>query len=173
MTTPCQRTRSLVSVGLDGPLNDLERQFVSAHLGRCGACRAFQEDAQAFTTLLRDAPLEPVPWPVSVTARGHRSRMRFRTIAQVASVASVVIAAGTIALASELPGTSSESSALGQGRSASHSIGEDSIRSLRREALVRHALPILPETSPAPTAGASEGGASVGERKPALPVDGG
>ena len=173
MATPCQRARSLVSVGLDGPLNDLEHHFVSAHLGHCGACRAFQGDAQAFTTLLRDAPLEPVPWPVSVTARGHRARVQFRTIAQIASVASVVIAAGTIALASEFPGTPSESSAVAQGGTALLTGGEDSIRSLRREALIRHDLPILPEVSAPSSGSAAVDDAAVNLLKPALPVDGG
>jgi len=152
-------------VGLDAPLNELEQHFLDAHLGRCGACHAFQEDAQAFTTLLRDAPLEPVPSPVTVTGRPHRSRVQFRTIAQIASVAAVVIAAGTIALAAEPPSATSESSTLSAG---SFPLGEDSIRSLRREALVQHELPILPEAS-APPAGTPAAAAL----KPALPVDGG
>ena len=169
MTTPCQKARSLVSVSLDGPLNDLEQHFVRAHLGRCGACCAFQEDAQAFTTLLRDAPLEPVPWPMTATARGHRSRVQFRTIAQIASVASVVIAAGTIALASGLPGTNSESLVLGSGGATSLAVSEDSIRLLRREALVRHELPIV---SVVGTPSPSDGGVAI-LLKPALPIDGG
>ena len=169
MTTSCQRARSLVSVGLDGTLNDLEQHFLGVHLGRCGACRAFQEDAQAFTTLLRDAPLEDVPWPATASISGHRSRVQFRTIAQIASVASVVIAAGTIALASDLPGVTSESATLGAGSTGSLALGEDSIRSLRREALVQHELPILPETSTA----AASGETAAAPVKPALPVDGG
>ena len=169
MTTSCQRARSLVSVGLDGTLNDLEQHFLGVHVARCGTCRAFQEDARAFTTLLRDAPLEDVPWPATASVRRHRSRVQFRTIAQIASVASVVIAAGTIALATDLPGVTSESATLGAGSTGSLALGEDSIRSLRREALVQHELPILPETnSAAPTAEA----AAV-PLKPALPVDGG
>lgn len=177
MTTSCQRARSLVSVGLDGTLNDLEEHFLGVHLGRCGACRAFQEDAQAFTMLLRDAPLENVPWPATASVRGHRSRVQLRTIAQIASVASVVIAAGTIALASDLPGVTSDSSTLSAGSSASLALGEDSIRSLRREALVEHKLPILPVTSTAAPSGettaAPSGEATAAPLKPALPVDGG
>lgn len=174
MTTSCHRARSLVSTGFDEPLNDLEHQFVSSHLGRCGACRAFQEDAEAFTSLLRSTPLEPVPWPVSVTAPGHRSRLQLRTIAQFASVASVVVVAGAIALASELPGVPLRSSAIELGGVTSSGVGEDSIRTLRREALVQHDLPILPETGAPPPAGVRNGGAgSVSLLKPALPVDGG
>lgn len=169
MTTSCQRARSLVSVSLDGTLNDLEQHFLGVHLARCEACRAFQEDARAFTTLLRDAPLEDVPWPATASVRGHRSRVQFRTIAQIASVASVVIAAGTIALASDLPGLTPESATLGAGSTGSPALGEDSIRSLRREALVQHELPILPATSTA----ASSRETTAAPLKPALPVDGG
>jgi hypothetical protein len=167
MTTPCQKARSLVSAGLDTPLNDLEQHFVTVHLGRCGACSAFQEDAKAFTTLLRDAPLEPVPSPISVSNRGQRSRVQFRTIAQIASVASVVIAAGTIALAADLPSTTSETSALGS--AGSLAVDEDSIRKLRRVALVQHELPIVADPGTQPTG--SESVESL--LKPALPVDGG
>ena len=159
--------------GLDGTLNDLEQHFLSVHLGRCGACRAFQEDAQAFTTLLREAPLEPVPWPATASVRGRGPRVQFRTIAQVASVASVVIAAGTIALASGFPVVPSESSAVGNGGMASLAVSEDSIRSLRREALVRHELPILPEDDTPSAENASAGGAPVSPQKPLLPVTGG
>jgi len=167
MTNPCQKARSLVSAGLDTPLNDLEQHFVTAHLGRCGACQAFEQDALAFTTLLRDAPLEPVPWSISVSGRGQRPRVQFRTIAQIASVASVVIAAGTIALATDLPRTSSETSALGP--AGSLAVDEDSIRSLRRVALVHHELPIVAEAvTPQPGGDSAES-----LLKPALPVDGG
>lgn len=167
MTTSCQRARSLVSVGLDAPLNDLEQQFLNVHLGRCGACRAFEEDARAFTTLLREAPLESVPWVASASDRGRRPRVNFRTVAQVASVASVVIAAGTIALASDLPRAGSESATLGQASAGSPAFTEESIRLLRREALIQHELPILPVTS-APPASIETTTAPL---KPALPVD--
>jgi len=169
MTTPCHRARSLVSVGLDAQLNDLEKHFVSAHLARCGACRAFEEDARAFTTLLREAPLEAVPWPATASVRGRRSRVQFRTIASVASVASVVIAAGAIALASDLPGVTSESATLGTGSASSLAEGGDPIRLLRREALVKHELPIVAQASSPSTSDATVAAAL----KPALPVDSG
>ena len=159
-------------MSLDAPLNDLEQHFVRAHLGRCGACAAFQEDARAFTTLLREAPLEPVPWPVSVNARGPRVRVQFRTIAQIASVASVVIAAGTFALAQEFPGTPTETSAVGASPSTGLTVLEPSIRSLRREALVRPDFPILASVDEPSTVGESGDDPSVAVIKPPLPVDG-
>ncbi len=158
-------------MSLDGELNDLEQHFVSAHLGRCGACAAFAEDATAFTSLLRDAPLEPVSSPVTISARSRRARVQFRTIAQIASVASVVIAAGTIALAHEIPGTSSETSAAGAASGTGVALGEATIRSLRREALVQHDLPVVAESDGARAPGTGDG-ASVTILKPPLPVDG-
>lgn len=162
MTTPCHRARSLVSQELDGQLHELEERFVAAHLARCGECRAFQEGATAFTALLRDAPLEPVSWPVTIQARAPRHRVQFRAIAQIASVASVVVVAGTIALAQERPGGGAESSALGPVSGSAVGAGEESIRSLRRAALVRGDLQILPVASSAPKS----------NPKPVLPVEG-
>ena len=179
MTTPCHKARSLVSVGLDAPLNDLEQHFLSAHVGRCGVCRAFQLDAQAFTTLLREAPLEAVPWPATASLRGRRSRVEFRTIAQIASVACVMIAAGTIALAADLPGVSPESSALRSTGAGSLlvneglAVDEDAIRLLRREALVRGDLPILSEAVAPSRSNASDDGSSGTRLKPPLSFDGG
>ena len=161
MTTPCQRTHSLVSQGLDGPLHELEQRFVTAHIGRCGVCRAFQEEAEAFTSLLRSAPLEPVPWPVTIQARVPRHRVHVRALAQIASVASVVVVAGTIALAHERPVGFAESSLIGV-QSIDSVLADESIQSLRRGALVRGDLQILPESSTSP----------AGPLKPALPVDG-
>ena len=161
VTTPCHRARSLVSQGLDAPLHELEERFVKVHLARCGACRAFQEDAEAFTTLLRDAPLEPVPWPVGASVRLPRHRVHFRALAQIASVASVVVAAGTIALVHELPTGASESAVVAS-QAGSSALGDESIRSLRRDALVEGKLQILPVSNTAP----------AGPVKPALPVVG-
>ncbi len=158
-------------MSLDGSLNDLEHQFVRAHLGRCGACCAFEEDARAFTTLLRDTPLEPVSRPVTVSGRHQRARVHFRTVAQVASVASVVIAAGTIALAHDIPGTTSDNAALSPPFAAGTLAGEDPIRSLRREALVRHDLPVVAEATQT-SLGDAGGDSSATAIKPPLPVDG-
>ena len=170
MTTACHRARSLVSAGLDGPLNDLEQHFVSAHLGRCDACHAFEQDARAFTTLLRDAPLEPVPWPVTITARGRRSRVQFRTIAQIASVASVVVAAGTIAFASDPLGSRSETFAVPTTREIGAAASEEAIRLLRRSALVSGELQIVPSSETSPRIAARDGSSET-RLKPPLPTD--
>ena len=161
VTSPCHRARSLVSQSLDGPLHELEERFLAVHLARCGACRAFQEDAEAFTSLLRSAPLEPLPWPVGSPARVARHRVHVRALAQIASVASVVIAAGTIALVHELPTGVSESSLVGAA-SIDSALADESLQVLRREALVQGELQILPESNTA----------SGDPLKPALPVEG-
>ncbi len=162
-------------MSLDGPVNDLERQFVRAHLARCEACSAFEEDARAFTTLLRDSPLEPIVRPVTVAGRRHRARVQFRTIAQVASVASVVIAAGTIALAQDLSGTPLDSALLGSpwGVGNGNTVSEDPLRSIRREALVEHDLPVVAEPTRSPLGAVGGNDPSAAVIKPPLPVDGG
>ena len=58
MAELCDRTRSQVSLDLDGELSMLERVMVSRHLERCPSCRSFSDDVARFTKSMRDAPLE-------------------------------------------------------------------------------------------------------------------
>ena len=90
----------------------------------------------------------------SALGQPPRHRMQFRGIAQIASVASVIVAAGTIALVHELPASSAESPRSARG--AAPALADESIRSLRREALVAAELQILPERLRRP-AGAATG----------------
>lgn len=138
---------------------------MTAHIGRCGVCRAFQEEAEAFTSLLRSAPLEPVPWPVTGQARVPGRRVRYRALAQIASVASVVVVAGSIAIGHERPFQASGQSAVAA-QGADPVLADEAIRMLRREALTEGALQILP------VAGAPSSASPAGTAKPALPVEG-
>ena len=58
MAELCDRTRSQVSLDLDGELSMLEQVMVSRHLECCPSCRSFSDDVARFTMSLRDAPLE-------------------------------------------------------------------------------------------------------------------
>ncbi|HEX5449313.1 MAG TPA: zf-HC2 domain-containing protein [Gaiellaceae bacterium] len=60
----CDRSRRLVSLELDGALSEFERFAVRRHLGRCAACQSFASDLNGLTTLLREAPLVPLPHPL-------------------------------------------------------------------------------------------------------------
>jgi len=155
----CQRTRALVSSGLDGRLHDLERRFLEAHLGRCRECKSFADEAEWFTNLIRSAPLES--WPVPLPSR--RRRVQLRSVASVASVASaavVLVVASYVALNTPRHGESEQvlvATALSQGPLTS-----ESIRSLRRADLVSGRLSLAPEPRDS----------SLGAVKPLLPPSG-
>jgi hypothetical protein len=54
----CERSRTWISLGLDGALSEFESIQLDRHLGGCPSCQAFAADAAAATRLLRDAPFE-------------------------------------------------------------------------------------------------------------------
>jgi hypothetical protein len=123
---------------------------VAGHTAGCADCRAFEADTEAFTALLRSAPPEPVPWPPAVSFARPRRRFHARAVAQVASVASVVVAAFTLVVVPDPPSGVSESVLVTTG--APPLLSDDSIRSLRRDALAEGTLQILPVASTAPAA---------------------
>jgi hypothetical protein len=94
----CERTRSYVSLRLDGELAELERRMLDAHLGGCAGCRAFAGEVEAITRAVRAAPLAHVGRPVA--ARLQRARARTGALRHVAAVAAgvfVVLGAGSAA----------------------------------------------------------------------------
>ena len=84
----CERVRAQVSLRLDGELSQLEQRMVTAHLGRCADCRAFEESIVSFTTALRAAPLEQLSRPVVV----RRSR-RISLLGAHAGIAATLVIA--------------------------------------------------------------------------------
>jgi predicted anti-sigma-YlaC factor YlaD len=97
-TAKCERVRSLVSLGLDGELSQIEQAALRAHVGRCAACAEFALDLEALTTELRTAPLERP----AVAHMPARRRSALRTLQVAAAVAAVVLAAGMGSLAGSL-----------------------------------------------------------------------
>lgn len=91
----CERTRALVSSGLDGRLHDLERRFLEAHVRRCPECKSFADETEWFTNLIRTAPLEST-WPVPLPRR--RRRVQLGSVASVAAAAVILLVAGNVAL---------------------------------------------------------------------------
>ena len=65
----CTRAREWISLSLDGELSEFEQVLMTAHVERCGECRAFAADADGFTTSLRLAAPEPLRRPVVVPRR--------------------------------------------------------------------------------------------------------
>ncbi len=70
----CDRVRSQISLDLDGELSQLERAMVARHLDRCSSCEAFRGDLTAFTSTLRETPLEH-PEHAIVLPRLRRARL--------------------------------------------------------------------------------------------------
>lgn len=89
----CERARSNVSLGLDDELSELERAMLTAHLGRCAACRRYAEEVSAFTEELRAAPLAQPRPGVAVGGR-RRTAVPFRAAQALAAAAVVVVAVG-------------------------------------------------------------------------------
>jgi predicted anti-sigma-YlaC factor YlaD len=154
----CERTRGLVSTGLDYPLHELEQRFVDVHLRRCAECRDFALGTEWFTNLMRTAPLEPVR-PVVVPHA--RRRVQLRTVASVASVAVVIAIASTVAL--EAPGhRDSSEEALAAAALVDGVVSAESLRPLLRDALAHGRVPVGPASSEH----------SLGAVKPVLPPSG-
>lgn len=153
----CDRTRALISCGLDGRLHDLERRFLEAHLRRCSDCKAFSEETEWFTSAMRTA--EPLRPSVPVALPSRRRRVPQRTVASAAAAAVVLVLAGNIALTAPAndPEGALAASVLSRGV-----LGGESIRSLRRADLVSGRLSFAtPGSEPV-----------VGALKPALPAAG-
>ena len=128
----CDRTRALVSCGLDAPLHDLERRFLEAHLRRCASCKAFAEETAWFTNVMRTA--EPLRPSVPVALPRRRRRVHPRTVASAAAAAVVLVLAGNVALTTPVQ-DDSERALIASGI-APGALGGESIRTLRRSDVV-------------------------------------
>jgi len=92
-----------ISLDLDGELSQLEQAALARHLDGCARCRELGTDVNAFTQLIRDAPLVELDRPVVVAAPG-RSRARaarraavslaFAGLAGAAALGGVVLTSG-------------------------------------------------------------------------------
>jgi len=152
----CDCTRDLISSALDGRLHDLERRFLDAHVRRCPDCKAFAEETEWFTQVMRTA--EPLRPQVSVTLPRRRRGVQVRTIASASAAAIVLVLAGGVALTApvqENPERALVAPAVSRGL-----LGGDSIRSLRRADVISGRLSF--STSPEQS--------SLGAVKPLVPA---
>jgi anti-sigma factor RsiW len=85
----CDRVRAQVSLELDGELSQLERAMVAAHLDRCAECRDYESEVNAFTRVLREAPLKRMETPVII----RRPRRAILARLQAGAAAAIAIAA--------------------------------------------------------------------------------
>jgi hypothetical protein len=153
----CERTRALVSSGLDGRLHDLERRFLEVHVRRCPECKSFADQVEWFTSLMRAAPLEST-WPVSLPRR--RWRVQLRSVASVASAAAILVVAGNVAL--NTPTHEQSEQALVATALDQDPLESESIRSLLRDDLTSGRLSLVPAQSES----------SLAAVKPLLPAAG-
>jgi anti-sigma factor RsiW len=89
----CERTRQSVSTALDVELSEFDRARVGAHLGRCEACRSFQEGIGGVAVAVRSAPLERVRFSVALPATRTAGWGSVRRIASSGAAAAAVVAA--------------------------------------------------------------------------------
>jgi hypothetical protein len=136
----CDRTRALVSGGLDGRLHDLERRFLEAHLRRCSECRSFAGTTEWFTNVIRTTPLEPAP---HLTVPRRRQRVQLRSVASVASAAAVLIVAGSVAL--KTPAHHETEDGVAATTLAQGPLTGESIRQLLRDDLASGRVSIVAE----------------------------
>ena len=99
----CERAHAWASLELDGELSQLERALLRAHLRRCEACTASAGEMRAFTSALREAPLELPSRSLYVPGAHTTARRRHVFAARLALAATLaVLAAGLGALAGSL-----------------------------------------------------------------------
>jgi predicted anti-sigma-YlaC factor YlaD len=89
----CERARAWISVEIDGELSDFESILLRSHLVRCESCKTFKLDGAAFTRRLREASLETMSRPVTISRRRSVAFMAFR-VPGAAALAAVMIASG-------------------------------------------------------------------------------
>ena len=105
----CNDARLLISISLDGALSEFEHAMLHAHLIGCEACAEYAGDTAAFTATLREARLEPLPFPIAIP---HRRKAGQRVIYVGAAVAAVIVAIGVGLSSTVLSTTGSERSSL-------------------------------------------------------------
>lgn len=83
----CERMRGMISASLDGEVSEVEQAAADAHLGECGACRAYASSLTETSRMLRATPLEQLGFPIVLPS--HRLRLA-RTMQLGAAAAAVV-----------------------------------------------------------------------------------
>lgn len=104
----CDGARAQISRRLDGDISQLEERMLDMHLARCADCRTFDAQVTEFTRGLREAPLEPLGFPIEI----RRTRRTALARAQVGIAAVVAIAVIGSVLQIALPGASTSSQAF-------------------------------------------------------------
>jgi predicted anti-sigma-YlaC factor YlaD len=128
-----------VSLDLDDALSQLEKSFVSAHLARCSACRAYADEAARLTHALRSAPLETLDTPVVVR---RRRRIAF---VQAQSAVAAIVALAMVGLVSQLASSHSDRSGTLSARITKYQSKQDLEYELRLMSKARAVAQVHPQ----------------------------
>ncbi len=110
-TTPCERAACWVSLSLDDELSELELAALTRHLETCARCTELAHGFASFTTLLREAPVEPSMLPVAVVAP-VASRRRVRRALVAASICAALAGTAAVLLPEAAPGPKPQAASL-------------------------------------------------------------
>jgi anti-sigma factor RsiW len=112
-TAACEQAARLISLELDGVLGRRERVVLDRHLGRCPDCAHLKETIGTLTTILRLAPPERPPAPVSIPERASaRPARRARALASILVLGAIAATAATLFNSPQASPPSSLSSVL-------------------------------------------------------------
>lgn len=92
----CKQASEMMSVRLDGRINDAESALLDEHLATCETCQVEWQRLQAVDRLLSTAPMVPAPVRVRVQVM---ARLERRDKARRALVGGTALTLGTVALA--------------------------------------------------------------------------
>ena len=136
MNAACDRAREWATADVDGELSSFERVLLSAHLAACRSCREFHASVDAFTDLLRTAPLEKLERTIDIGRVRRRVRVSLRIAPAVAAMAVTVVGLGSFLASSDLR-SSSVSDAAGRIGATSEFAGIDTMNLATAEARAR------------------------------------
>jgi hypothetical protein len=111
MHAACDRARAWATADVDGELSSFESVLLNAHLADCASCREFHASVDAFTDMLRSAPLERLERTIDIGRLRRRVRIPLRVAPAVAAMAVTVVGLGSILASSDLKPPSSRISA--------------------------------------------------------------
>jgi Putative zinc-finger len=83
----CEQARSQMSLRLDDILSKFEQAKLDTHLARCAACRAYETEVVAFTSLVRTTPLQPLALSIALPLRRRPSLLGKRAVMTAAAIA--------------------------------------------------------------------------------------
>lgn len=141
VSTDCEHARGAISESLDGELSEVEVARLEAHLAHCQACRAYSANTARTASLLRDAPLETLDFPIALPSRRLAVARRLQV---AAAAAALVLTVGLSAVIGSVGGGGSglsvRSASASSAQPAKLRFTEQELRMLYRASSARDGL---------------------------------